>query len=668
MTVLQQLYNALAVSAIYLAVALGITLTYGLTRTVNFAQGQILVLGAFMAYTFVSVGVPVLGAIALSAVAIALLGVLLDLALFRRALNNPLNGFVISLGLIVVIQAASVLLWSPNQYIVDAPFTGVSQVFGIRLDHPRLFIILVTAVVLVLLFLFLGRSKTGRGLRALSEDRSSALLMGVPVGRYISIAFLIGSGIAGLAGGLLATAYPFDAYFGSDFILIGFAIAIVGGLGSAKGAALAALVLTIPQTFGAAYVSLSWAPAFGLAATALIILWRPAGLIRSSSSDGGGHFTLGGFTQRLHAAEVRLHAGVARLRPSAAALVRRHVPTRAGLAAVWIVLALVPAMATSARTLSTATYGLIMSMAAFAFWFVFRKAGLFPIASAAMMATGGYVAAVTLQRWELNFWLALPAAVLVSALVALMMALVTLRSSASHFAILTLVLSELIVLTIANWRSLTNGMLGMTATTFPSPLGGIEFDSSESFYYLCFGLLVVTAVVLWLVVRSAFGRKLDAVRENADLARSVGIDVEKAKTIAFTVFGGISGAAGVLLFYYLQYIDPTTFSVFTSINVQLIVLLGGIAVWSGPVIGATIFAFVPTMFGLGPDQAPLVYGLVLIFVMVFVPGGIGGLIRYWYVLLASHWMTHTTGDDNTTTRNRGGTETLAASGQTPRSG
>lgn len=623
MVFLQQLYNGLALSAIYLAVALGITLIYGLTRLINFAQGQLLVLSSFITYALVQGNVPIGWAIVLATLITAGVGEFLDRVLFRRTLDSPLVGFVISLGLITVIQEFIVMVWSPNEYRVTPPFSGIWRVHGVVLDQPRVLLLGATLAVLALLFLALGRTKAGRGLRALAEDNAVATLMGVPVSRYITATFLLGSAIAGLGGALLATIYPFNAQSGTGFVLVGFAIAIVGGLGSVAGAAAAALLLTLPQSLAAAYVSPEWAPAFGLLATILIILWRPTGIFRSAGGGAGSHFTLGRATSALHAAEARLQGMQARMGDAQ----WRDLPLeRVGVGAGAIILLLAPTILPSAGSLSTATYMVILATAASGFWFCFRQAGIFSMMPGALMGVGGYSAAVLFNHSQTDFWLQLLVGIAISCFVALIVGLVALRTSASYFVILTLVIAQLIVLAFQNLTSVTNGALGLTGPLPPSPLGPFSFSSASSFYYLTLGVAAAAVVVITAITRSHYGGRLIAIRENEALARSLGIHVFRDKLLAFVLFGGISGAAGVMLFYYLHYIEPSTFDVSLAINVQLIVLLGGVAVRSGPWIGAAIFAFLPRMLSLSPVQSQFAYGLALIVVIASMPAGVGGLL------------------------------------------
>jgi branched-chain amino acid transport system permease protein len=630
----QQLINALALTAVYLLIALGITVIYGLTKLVNFAQGQLLVLGSYLAYSLVQGGVPLWLSIVVATIGVAVIGEILDLLLFRRTLNSQLRGFVISLGLIIVIQEASVLIWGTADLSIETPFT--TRIFhpaGLALSAP-LILMLATAIVLVIvLTLVFGRTKFGRGTKALSEKRATAQLMGVPVGRYISYSFLIGSAIAGLGGAIFGTLYPFDPFSGTPLVLIAFAIAIIGGLGSIKGAIVAALLLAIPQSLATAYISISWAPALSLVAAALIILWRPNGIFNVVGTGSSGHFSMGDFAARLHAGEIRIAAAIEAARTRSG---RRRIP---GLSvdrlAIWIAIVLTglaPVILPSAEALSIASYMVIVATAAAAFWLTFRQAGIFSVAPAALMGVGGYTAGYLLTRFNLNFWLQLPAAIVAAGLVALVIGLIALRTSESYFVILTLMLAELLVLLFTNLTSITAGSLGITVSTPPSNLGPISFEGANAFYYLAFAIFVVTMLVIYGVTRTAFGRRLVSIRENEQLARSLGVNVLKDKVIVFTIFGAISGAAGVMLMYYLRYITPTTYDVPLALNITLVVLMGGATVWLGPLVGAAIFAFLPSWLNLSPDAAQVAYGVVLIAVILFMPTGIVGKAKELYML------------------------------------
>jgi branched-subunit amino acid ABC-type transport system permease component len=633
MELIQQLVDALSLTAVYLTIALGISIIYGLTRLVNFAQGQVLLLGSFLAYSLVRAGVPLVWCIVIATLGVAIIGEILDLVLFRRTLNSPLRGFVISLGLIIIIEQASVLIWGQNVIVVSTPFANhIFNVHGVLFSAPLLLLMATLIVLLAVLFFVFERTKVGRGTQALSENRATAQLMGIPVGRYISFSFLVGSGIAGLGGAIFALMYPFTAFSGTQYVLIAFAIAIIGGLGSITGCVVASLLLAIPQSLASAYVSISWAPAFGLIAAVLIILFRPNGIFKSAGTGGASHFSMGDFSDRLHASEVHLAAA---LKSSQARSIRRGVRRigleRFGIWGGFVLIGLAPLIFQPGEALTTATYMVILAIAGVGFWLTFRQAGVFSVASGALMGVGGYTAAYLLDRFNVNFWLQLPAAIVAAGVVALIMGVIALRTSASYFVILTLMLSELIILLFTNVTSITGGSLGLEDSVPPNSLGPIRFGGADAFYYLAFGLLVLSTLVVFAVTKSRFGRRLISIRENAELARSLGVHVLKDKIAVFTLFGAISGVAGVMLFYYLHYITPSTYDVPLTLNIILIVLLGGATVWLGPIVGAAIFAFLPSLLNLSPVVAQLVYGVCLVAVIILMPTGVVGRFKSIYI-------------------------------------
>jgi len=635
MQLVQQLVDALSLAAVYLTIALGISIIYGLTRLVNFAQGQILLLGSFLAYSFVRAGLPLVWCIVLATLAVAIIGEILDLLLFRRTLSSPLRGFVISLGLIIIIEQASVLIWGQNVISVSTPFTThVFNLHGVLFSAPLLLLVVTMIVLLTILFFLFERTKVGRGTQALSENRATAQLMGIPVGRYISFTFLVGSAIAGLGGAIFALMYPFDAFSGTQYVLIAFAIAIIGGLGSITGCVVASLLLAIPQSLASAYISISWAPAFGLIVATLIILFRPNGIFKSAGTGGASHFALGDFSDRLHASEIRLAAAIKASRVNS---VRRRLQQwgmeRYGIWCAFVLLGLAPVILRSDSSLSIATYMVILAIAGVGFWLTFRQAGVFSVASGALMGVGGYMAAYLLDRFNVNFWLQLPAAAAAAGAVALVIGVIAIRTSASYFVILTLMLSELIILLFTNFTSVTNGSIGLVDSAPPSSLGPINFGGADAFYYLAFCLLAATTLFVFGVCRSRFGRRLISIRENTELARSLGVNVLRDKIAVFTLFGAISGVAGVMLFYYLHYITPATYDVPLTLDIVLIVLLGGATVWLGPMVGAAIFAFLPSLLSLSPVVAQLVYGCCLVAVIILMPTGVVGKFKGLYISL-----------------------------------
>lgn len=276
---LQQMFNALTISGVYALIALGITIVFGLTGIVNFSIGQLLTLGAFLTFAFWdSYGLSFFLAVPLAALAIGMLSVMLERVAFRFTLEQPINGFIVSLGLILVLQNIVIEVWGTDPKAITPPFTNVWDVGGVRMPVNTWFVICVTVAIIVLLFVGLRYTRYGRAMRACAEDRDAAALMGIPVGTVIAGTFAIGGGLAAVSGGLLASLYPIHPYVGALYLLKGFAVALVGGLGNIEGCVAAALLIGLTETMAAGYLAGEWRDGYTFGLMILILLMRPTGL------------------------------------------------------------------------------------------------------------------------------------------------------------------------------------------------------------------------------------------------------------------------------------------------------------------------------------------------------------------------------------------------------
>lgn len=290
----QQLFNALRISGVYALVAVGITVIFGLTGIVKFSIGEILTMGAFLTFAFwehlpFGDGSNYLIAVPLAALAMGALSFLLERVAFRHTLENPINGFIVSLGLILVLQNVVIEIWGTTPRAIPPLFGSIWEVGGVRMPVHDWFIIWVTVGIILALFTFLRLSKYGRAIRACAEDRDAAALMGIPVDLVIAGTFVLGGALAATSGGLLGSTNIINSYLGASFLLKGFAVALVGGLGNIEGAVFAALLLGTTETMAAGYssrwsdghVGLEWRDAYVFALMILVLLWRPSGLFRA---------------------------------------------------------------------------------------------------------------------------------------------------------------------------------------------------------------------------------------------------------------------------------------------------------------------------------------------------------------------------------------------------
>jgi branched-chain amino acid transport system permease protein len=276
---LQYLVNGMSVGSIYVLVAIGVTLVFGVSRLINFAQGQFLVLGCYLTWSLIDAGVSFWLTIIPVTLALGLVGLATDRGLLRKTIDAPVNGFIVSLGLVIALEALFTEIWSQEPRKVESPVSGVVEIANATIPVTRLLTFGVAAFGVLVLFYILRRSDLGRSMRAASENRDAAALVGVDVSRAISASFFIGAALAGLAGVFLATLFPFDPYSGNDYIIKGLAVAIIAGLGSIGGALIVGLGLGILEALGSGYgVGSEWRDGYAFIAMAILLAWRPAGL------------------------------------------------------------------------------------------------------------------------------------------------------------------------------------------------------------------------------------------------------------------------------------------------------------------------------------------------------------------------------------------------------
>jgi branched-chain amino acid transport system permease protein len=280
---LQQTFNGLSIGSVYVLVGVGLTLVFGVSRIMNYAQGQFLILGSFIGYAMVSAGIPWWLALLVVPVAVGALGTTLYLSMFRRLASDHLATFILTVGLGIVIQQLIVEVWGPEQRQIDAPLTGSVEVSGLILTDARLLILGSCVPLVAGLIWTLGHTDLGRRMRATAENREMAALMGVNAAWTTSAAFWIGSALAGLAGVLLGILFPFNPYAGNAFLIKGLAVALAGGIGNVTGAVVVGLALGLTETYGSAYlIGPEWHDGYAFVLLIAILAWRPQGLFRGT--------------------------------------------------------------------------------------------------------------------------------------------------------------------------------------------------------------------------------------------------------------------------------------------------------------------------------------------------------------------------------------------------
>lgn len=295
LTLLDYLIRGLSLGSIYAIIALGYTMVYGIAKMLNFAHGDVIMVGAYACFftmtgmepmfepgSVAAMVVPALAGVVLSMVVCTVLGVVIEGLAYKPLRQAPsLAVLITAIGVSYFLQNAALLMWSSSPKIFS-PIVGSSQlqVGPLTISHVTLVTILACLVIMVCLTLFTGKTKMGKAMRAVSEDKGAAQLMGINVNRTISMTFAIGSALAAIAGVLLCSAYPtLTPTTGSMPGIKAFTAAVFGGIGSIPGALLGGLLLGVIEIFASAYIStqLSTAVVFGVLIVVLLV--KPAGLL-----------------------------------------------------------------------------------------------------------------------------------------------------------------------------------------------------------------------------------------------------------------------------------------------------------------------------------------------------------------------------------------------------
>lgn len=279
----QQLVNGVQIGSVYALVAIGYTMVYGIAKMINFAHGDIIMVGSYVALLFFqSSGLPVWGVIAATAAVSAVLGVTIE-----RLAYKPLRGgsrmsaLITTIGVSLMLQNGFLLIFGSSPKPFPNHFTGEGFTLGgVTVSRLTAITLVVTVVLMVLLTLFVNRTRVGKAMRAVSEDQGAAQLMGINIDTSISITFAIGSALAAVAAVLYSSTYPLiNPYMGSMLGLRAFIAAVIGGIGVILGAMIGGFIIGIAEALIKRYISSAMADAIVFALLIIVLLVKPSGLL-----------------------------------------------------------------------------------------------------------------------------------------------------------------------------------------------------------------------------------------------------------------------------------------------------------------------------------------------------------------------------------------------------
>ena len=285
MSFISYLKDGISLGSIYAIIALGYTMVYGIAKMLNFAHGDVIMVGAFVILIAITkAGLPPAAAILISVVFCTVLGIVIEKVAYRplRKASSNLAVLITAIGVSYLLQNLALLIFGADAKsfvtVIDVPsvslFGGQLVIKGITIVT-----IVVSVIIMVALTFFVQKTKPGRAMQAVSEDRDAAQLMGVNVNATISLTFAIGSGLAAIAGLLLCSAYPtLTPYTGAMPGIKAFVAAVFGGIGSIPGAMVGGILLGVIEIFGKAYISSQVADAIVFAVLIIVLLVKPTGL------------------------------------------------------------------------------------------------------------------------------------------------------------------------------------------------------------------------------------------------------------------------------------------------------------------------------------------------------------------------------------------------------
>jgi branched-chain amino acid transport system permease protein len=279
----QMIVNGLLAGLIYVIMALGFTLIFGIMRIVNFAHGEFYMLGAVLVLTlFGWLGWNFFLAVVAGGILCGLFGVVLERVLFRPLVGEELPGMIMSLGVGILLQSVALLVFGPAEQTVPRPFSGTWVLFSAVVPWDRTIVAVCALLILVAFYLFMKYSRVGLAMQAVAQDPVTSSLMGVESGLIYSAAFGIACLLAGLAGALMAPIYTIGPYMGELPMLKAFVVVILGGLGSVPGAMLGGLLLGLSESILSTLLDSTAALIASFVVVLLVVLVRPAGLMGRS--------------------------------------------------------------------------------------------------------------------------------------------------------------------------------------------------------------------------------------------------------------------------------------------------------------------------------------------------------------------------------------------------
>lgn len=284
---IQAIVSGILIGGVYALIGIGLTIIFGVMRVINFAHGDLLMVGMYATYyLFTLAHVDPFVSIVITIPLMFLFGALLQKVFINRILGAlPQNQILLTIGLGLIMSNSIMLAFTSDYKILSTRYSSSSvTILGISISMPLLISFAITGAITAALYWFLLKTDTGQAIRATAQDREAARLMGIDVGRMSMIAFGLGAALAGTAGALISPTYYIFPQVGSAFTLKAFVITVLGGMGSIVGATLGGVLIGIAESVGGVYLGSGWKEVIVFALFLAVLLFKPAGLFGKSNA------------------------------------------------------------------------------------------------------------------------------------------------------------------------------------------------------------------------------------------------------------------------------------------------------------------------------------------------------------------------------------------------
>jgi len=288
---IQLVISGLLIGGVYALISIGLTLIFGVMRIVNFAHGEFLMFAMFAAYWVLEfTGLSTYVTAPLVALLLFLYGAIIYVLIIKRTVGSPMVVQIFAtVGLGLIMQNIALVLWSGDfRTIRTAEASAVLKFAGIQVSYPLLIASVAAIMIALILFAFVAWTYPGKAIRATVQDRIAAQLMGIDINRVYLMTFALGSGLVGIAGALLAPAYPIFPSVGTNFGLASFVVVVLGGMGSMTGALLGGLLIGLVETLSGFFIDAALKQAVYFVVFILVLVFRPTGLLGQRGAEEVG--------------------------------------------------------------------------------------------------------------------------------------------------------------------------------------------------------------------------------------------------------------------------------------------------------------------------------------------------------------------------------------------